>query len=189
MPRAGQTKPPLVPRLPDRIAIGVVTRTFPPELVDRVVTGPGGGEQRQRLLPARVVLYYTLAMSLFTQAGYEEVMWPGTPNPAVGGRWPVSSACSTVPSDCGTPGCSSLGAVGQVEEQAEVAIVDPAGLQDLAVDVCAELLHCPRSWCWWMAEAPGYPARHRPWRSAPACSGRRPQPRPGGDGMQLHVDR
>jgi Insertion element 4 transposase N-terminal/Transposase DDE domain len=74
MPRAGQTKPPLVPRLPDRIAIGVLTRTFPPELVDRVVTRTGRGEQRQRLLPARVVLYYTLAMCLFTQAGYEEVM-------------------------------------------------------------------------------------------------------------------
>jgi hypothetical protein len=38
MPGSGQTKPALVPRLPDRIAIGVLTRTFPPELVDRVVT-------------------------------------------------------------------------------------------------------------------------------------------------------
>jgi Insertion element 4 transposase N-terminal len=74
MPRAGQTKLPLVPRLPDRIAIGVLTRTFPPELVDRVVTRTGRGEQRQRLLPARVVVYYTLAMCLFTQVGYEEVM-------------------------------------------------------------------------------------------------------------------
>src|SRR5512132_3996682 len=74
MPRAGQTQPPLVPRLPDRIAIGVLTRTFPPELVDRVVTRTGRGEQRRRLLPARVVVYYTLAMCLFTQAGYEEVM-------------------------------------------------------------------------------------------------------------------
>src|SRR6266540_1466206 len=74
MPRAGQTKPPLVPRLPDRIAIGVLTQTFPPELVDRVVTRTGRGEQRRRLLPARVVVYYTLAMCLFTQVGYEEVM-------------------------------------------------------------------------------------------------------------------
>ena len=74
MPRASQTKPPLVPRLPDRIAIGVLTRTFPPELVDRVVTRTGRGEQRQRLLPDRVVVYSTLAMCLFTQVGYEEVM-------------------------------------------------------------------------------------------------------------------
>jgi hypothetical protein len=74
MPGAGQTTSPLVPRLPDRIAIGVLTRTFPPELVDRVVTRTGRGEQRQRLLPARVVVYYTLAMCLFAQVGYEEVM-------------------------------------------------------------------------------------------------------------------
>jgi Insertion element 4 transposase N-terminal len=52
----------------------VLTRTFPPELVDRVIAKTGRAEQRQRLLPARVVVYYTLAMCLFTQAGYEEVM-------------------------------------------------------------------------------------------------------------------
>jgi hypothetical protein len=43
-----------MPRLPDRIAIGVLTRTFPPELIDRVIAKTGRGEQRQRLLPARV---------------------------------------------------------------------------------------------------------------------------------------
>jgi hypothetical protein len=74
MPRAGQTKPLVAPRLSDRIAIGVLTRTFPPELVDRVITTTGRGEQRQRLLPARVVVYYTLAMCLFAHVGYEEVM-------------------------------------------------------------------------------------------------------------------
>jgi hypothetical protein len=74
MPRAGQTKPPVTPRLPDRIAIGVLTRTFPPELVDRVIAKTGKAEQRQRLLPARVVVYSTLAMCLFAHVGYEEVM-------------------------------------------------------------------------------------------------------------------
>jgi hypothetical protein len=74
MPRAGQTKPAVAPRLPDRIAIGVLTQTFPPELVDRVLARTGRGEQRQRLLPARVAVYYTLAMCLFAQVGYEEVM-------------------------------------------------------------------------------------------------------------------
>jgi len=74
MSRAGQTKLPVAPCLADRIAIGVLTTTFPPELVDRVIARTGRGEQRQRLLPARVVVYYTLAMCLFAQAGYEEVM-------------------------------------------------------------------------------------------------------------------
>jgi hypothetical protein len=69
MPGAGQTKPPVAPRLSDRIAIGVLTTTFPPELVDRVIVKTGRAEQRQRLLPARVVVYYTLAMCLFAQVG------------------------------------------------------------------------------------------------------------------------
>jgi hypothetical protein len=51
-----------------------------------------------------------------------------------------------------------LGAVGRVEAQAEVAVRYPTGLQDLTLDVDAELLHCLCSWWWWMAGAPGYPA-------------------------------
>jgi hypothetical protein len=52
----------------------VLTRVFPPELVDRVVAEAGRVEQRHRLLPARVVVYYVLAMALFADASYEEVM-------------------------------------------------------------------------------------------------------------------
>ena len=73
MPRAGQRRPPTGERLSDRIAIGVLTRTYPPELVDRVVAESGRTQRRQRLLPARVVVYYVLAMCLFSQVGYEEV--------------------------------------------------------------------------------------------------------------------
>lgn len=60
-------------RLSDRIALGVLTRVFPPELVDEVVVGCGRLEQRSRLLPARVVVYFVLAMCLFSGQGYEEV--------------------------------------------------------------------------------------------------------------------
>ena len=73
MPRAGQVKPPVVERLSDRMAIGVLTSTFPPELVDRVVAEAGRAEQRQRLLPARVVVWLVLAMALFGGQSYEEV--------------------------------------------------------------------------------------------------------------------
>ena len=73
MPRAGQVKPPAGERLPDRIAIGLLTVTFPPELVDRVVAETGRVQRRSRLLPARVVVYYVLAMCLFFGQGYEEV--------------------------------------------------------------------------------------------------------------------
>ncbi len=74
MPRAGWVKPQDDERLADHIALGVVTRTYPPEVVDAVVRDTGRGQQRHRLLPARLVVYYVLAMALFSSAGYEEVM-------------------------------------------------------------------------------------------------------------------
>ena len=60
-------------RLADRIGIGVLAKVFPPELVDRVVEQAGVREQRKRTLPARVMVYYLLAMVLFFQSGYGEV--------------------------------------------------------------------------------------------------------------------
>jgi hypothetical protein len=74
MPRAGWVKPENDQRLSDHISIGVLTRVFPPELVDKVVADAGRTEQRQRLLPARVVVYYVLGLALFSQCSYEEVM-------------------------------------------------------------------------------------------------------------------
>ncbi|MFJ2269210.1 transposase domain-containing protein [Streptomyces sp. NPDC087849] len=72
MPRPGQVKS-SGERLSDRIAPGVLTRVFPPESVDEVVVGCGRPEQRSRLLPARVVVYFVLAMCLFSGQGHEEV--------------------------------------------------------------------------------------------------------------------
>jgi hypothetical protein len=60
-------------RLADRVGIGVLAKVFPPELVDRVVDEVGVREQRKRALPARVVVYYLLAMVLFFQSSYGEV--------------------------------------------------------------------------------------------------------------------
>jgi Insertion element 4 transposase N-terminal/Transposase DDE domain len=65
---------PSPPPIPDRIALGALTSTFPPELVDRVVQETGRAEQRRRLLPARVVVYFVLALALYGHAAYEEVM-------------------------------------------------------------------------------------------------------------------
>ncbi|MFI6697356.1 IS4 family transposase [Streptomyces sp. NPDC050433] len=73
MARVGQVKSPAGERLSDRIAIGVLTRAFPPELVDEVIAETGRVEQRSRLLPARVVVYFVLAMCLFFGQPYEEV--------------------------------------------------------------------------------------------------------------------
>ena len=62
--------------LPDRVSIGALTKTFPPELVDHVVTTTDTREVRRRLLPARLTVYFVLALWLFRgrNCGYGRVM-------------------------------------------------------------------------------------------------------------------
>ena len=60
-------------RLADRIGVGVLAKVNPPDLVDRVVDEAGVRERHARALPARVLVYYVLAMVLFFQSGYTEV--------------------------------------------------------------------------------------------------------------------
>ncbi|MGH3389661.1 MAG: transposase domain-containing protein [Actinomadura sp.] len=60
--------------LTDRIGIGVLARLVPRELVDEVIVEAGRREQRKRLLPARVVVYFVMGLALFQQDAYEEVM-------------------------------------------------------------------------------------------------------------------
>lgn len=60
--------------LSDRIGIGVLTRLVPRELVEEVVVSAGRKEQRDKKLPARVVVYFVMAMALFYGEAYEEVM-------------------------------------------------------------------------------------------------------------------
>lgn len=58
----------------DQAAIGVLTRTFPVELVDRVIDQYWRREQRTRALPARLVFYFTLVLCLFPQESYRSAM-------------------------------------------------------------------------------------------------------------------
>ena len=74
MPRAGWVKPESDQRLSDHISLGVLTRVFPPEVIDEVLAECGRVEVRHRLLPARVVVYYVLGLALFSTSSYEEVM-------------------------------------------------------------------------------------------------------------------
>ncbi|WP_405681975.1 IS4 family transposase [Streptomyces sp. NBC_01238] len=72
MPRAGQLKS-SGERLSDRVAVGVLTQAFPRSLVDEVLVETGRMQLRNRLLPARLVVYFVLAMCLFSGQSYEEV--------------------------------------------------------------------------------------------------------------------
>ncbi|MCQ6253275.1 IS4 family transposase [Streptomyces malaysiensis] len=62
--------------------LGALTRWVPPSLVDEVVEAAGRGQHRVRLLPSRVMVYFVLAMGLFTDCGYRRV-WA-----ALTARWP-----------------------------------------------------------------------------------------------------
>jgi hypothetical protein len=50
-------------RLEDRISVGVVAKAFPRQVVEEVVEAAGAREQRRRMLPAWLVVYYVLALS------------------------------------------------------------------------------------------------------------------------------
>ena len=54
--------------------MGLLTRVFPPELVDEVIAEAGRTEQRRRALPARTMAYFAVGMALFSEESYEDVM-------------------------------------------------------------------------------------------------------------------
>ncbi|MEK8172421.1 transposase domain-containing protein [Streptomyces sp. M19] len=54
--------------------MGLLTWVYPSGLVDRVVAACGRAEQRRRLLPARLVVYFVLGLALFSPAPYLDVM-------------------------------------------------------------------------------------------------------------------
>ncbi|WP_307543446.1 transposase domain-containing protein [Streptomyces sp. V3I8] len=58
----------------DLSGLGLLTWVYPPGLVDRVVAAYGRAEQRGRLLPARLVVYFVLGSALFSPAPCLEVM-------------------------------------------------------------------------------------------------------------------
>ena len=61
-------------RLSDYLCLGVVSRIYRRDLVDEVIAETRSKEKRNRLLPARLVVYYVIALALFFGEAYEEVM-------------------------------------------------------------------------------------------------------------------
>lgn len=74
MPPAGRFSHDPGTRLPQRVALGVLLRSFPPSLVDQVLDQAERREQRQRLLPARLMVYFTLGMWIFRALPYELIL-------------------------------------------------------------------------------------------------------------------
>jgi Insertion element 4 transposase N-terminal/Transposase DDE domain len=61
-------------RVSDHISLGVVARTFPIEEVRRVLAETGKASERERDLPAHVMVYYAVALALHTTASTREVL-------------------------------------------------------------------------------------------------------------------
>jgi hypothetical protein len=67
-------KPESERRLSDLVSVGLLTRVFPPGLVDVVIAETGRREQRHRSLPARVMAYFAVGMALHSEGSYEDVL-------------------------------------------------------------------------------------------------------------------
>jgi hypothetical protein len=61
-------------RITDYISLGVVAKTFPVATVKSVLEATGRSSRRQRELPAHVVMYYVIALALYMQSSYREVL-------------------------------------------------------------------------------------------------------------------
>src|SRR5919107_4253526 len=61
-------------RISDFVTLGVLTATVPGELIDGVLADTGRQSRRYRQLPARLVVYYVMALALYAQASYSEVL-------------------------------------------------------------------------------------------------------------------
>jgi hypothetical protein len=62
------------PRLTDYISLGVLTTQFPIEIVHQVLRETGRASQRERELPAHVMVYYAIALALYAEASTREVL-------------------------------------------------------------------------------------------------------------------
>lgn len=56
------------------VSVGLLTKVFPPGVVDEVIAACGRTEQRRRSLPARSVAYFAMGMALHSEGSYEDVL-------------------------------------------------------------------------------------------------------------------
>jgi hypothetical protein len=92
--RAGSALHPL-----DRLGLGAVPEILPPRLVDEVIEECGCREVRRRALPARVTLYFVLALWFCPGAGYSEVLrvlFKQLRAQVAGSRWKIPTVSAAV---------------------------------------------------------------------------------------------
>lgn len=61
-------------RITDYISLGVVTKTFGPDKIRKILAETGKQSVRERALPAQVAMYYSIALALYMQVSCKEVL-------------------------------------------------------------------------------------------------------------------
>lgn len=61
-------------RITDYISLGVLAKTFPMTTIEPILRNTGRRGVRQRDLPPHVVVYYVIALALYMQSSYREVL-------------------------------------------------------------------------------------------------------------------
>ena len=61
-------------RLSDHISLGVIARTFPLDQVQQILAETGKASERERGLPAHVMIYYAIALALYMGSSTREVL-------------------------------------------------------------------------------------------------------------------
>src|SRR3712207_1997499 len=61
-------------RISDHISLGVIARTFPLDQVQQILAETGKASERERDLPAQVMVYYAIALALYMTSGTREVL-------------------------------------------------------------------------------------------------------------------
>jgi hypothetical protein len=151
MPRAGWRKPESDRRLSDLVSVGVLTRVFPAALVDEVIAAAGRTQVRHRSLPARVVTYFAIAMGLYAEGSYEDVLSQLTDGLAWASGWreqyrlPSKSAIFQARERLGPAPLASLFArVAQPLATADTPGAWLAGLRLVAIDgTCLDVADTP----------------------------------------------
>lgn len=153
MPRSGWVKPVSDRRLSDMVSVGLLTRVFPPDVVDAVIAECGRTEQRSRSLTARVTAYFSIGMALNADGSYEDVFAQLTDGLSWSSGWsqswsaPTKSAIFQARSRLGPEPVQALfGRVARPVAVAETPGSWLAGRRLVAIDgTCLDLADTPEN--------------------------------------------
>ena len=61
-------------RITDHISLGVIAKAFPLDVIEEILRRTERASRRRRRLPAPVMMYYVIALALYMEVSYGEVL-------------------------------------------------------------------------------------------------------------------